>query len=477
MANDDEASEETPAPLWKEGQTIAGKFRLEREIGRGGMGAVWKAEHLSLGCAVALKLIDERKAKSRMGKVRFVREARASAALRSPHVVQILDHGVDDGTPYIAMELLEGETLAERLDQEGRLTNVQTVRVVTHIARALCKAREHDVVHRDLKPENIFIVQNMDEEVVKVLDFGIAKQNVASDDTNSVDTKTGSVIGTPRYMSPEQARGKTLDWRSDLWALAIMAYRCHVGQLPFKGSALGELIMQICSEPLPVPSEHANVVEGFDGWFAKAGNRNPDERFQTARELATALATVLVGASATDPSGRGLSTLERYSIVGTTDTNDSGAASGLGRTIQSVRPAGRRNGLLVAGGVVAAAVAAYALWPSGAPPEAPAPAQASTAVETTRAAPTTTTTSAATSESPGSELSYAVQLTIVPPEARVSVGGARVGTDKGVLTIQGQLGGVYDVEVSHDGQSRTVSVAITEEGPRPEVIELEPSGK
>ncbi len=475
MTDDDEGTEDRSPPLWEKGQTIAGKFRLEREIGRGGMGAVWEAHHLSLGCAVAIKLIDEKRAKSRMGTVRFVREAKASAALRSPHVVQILDHGVDDGTPYIAMEMLEGDTLAERLDKEGRLTNVQTVRVVTHIARALTKAREHDVVHRDLKPENVFIVQNMDEEVVKVLDFGVAKQNVASDDTNSVDTKTGSVIGTPRFMSPEQARGKTLDWRSDLWALAIIAYRCHVGQLPFEGSALGELIMQICSEDLPVPSQHADVNEGFDEWFAKAANRNPDERFQTARELATSLAEVLVGAGAADPSGRGLSTLERYSIVGTTDSGESAVPSGLGRTIQSVRPTqGARNWLLAGGGVAALAVAAYLLWPAGAPAEAPKPA---TTTPVATATATATATASASAESPAAELTYAVQLTIVPAEARVSVGGARVGTDEGVLTIQGQLGSVYDVEVSHEGKSRTVSVAITEEGPRPEVVELEPSEK
>lgn len=273
------------------------------------MGEVWRAKHLSLGSVVALKSLDRRLAETDIGRTRFLREAKAAAALRSPHVIQIHDYGVDGDTPFIAMELLEGRSLDERLS-EGPLSPEETMRVVDHVARAISKAHEVGFVHRDLKPANVFITPNEAEAspllrafwVMKVLDFGIAKEVEAAeaeaaatgeDRANSPSTATGAVVGTPHYMSPEQARGRPVDARSDLWSLGVMTYECLVGERPFRGGSFGGLVLQICSDPLPVPSEHAKVPAGFDAWFRIALERDPSRRFASAKELGDALRAVL----------------------------------------------------------------------------------------------------------------------------------------------------------------------------------------
>ncbi len=274
------------------GKVIAGRYRITSQLGAGGMGSVWRAEHLTLGSPVAIKLIDESIAKHPEVLARFEREAQAAASLRSPHVVQVLDYGVDDKTPFIAMELLDGESLEERLERLGTLSIPETVRIITQVARAIARAHEIGIVHRDLKPGNIFLVRNDDDEVAKVLDFGIAKK----DETAATTTRTGAMVGTPAYMSPEQAQGsKQLDGRTDLWALGAIAFECLTGALPFDGEALGELIVKICTTSPPVPSTLAPLPPAFDAWFAKALARDRTERFQTAKELSDGLRVALLG--------------------------------------------------------------------------------------------------------------------------------------------------------------------------------------
>ena len=218
------------------GTVLAAKYRLDEVLGRGGMGSVWRALHLGLNAPVAVKLMDPAIMKTAGMLARFHREAQAAAQLRSPHVVQIIDHGVDaeTGTPFIAMELLEGESLADRLTRVGVLSPRETSRLVTEVCRALARAHEAGIVHRDLKPANLFLVANDDQEVTKVLDFGIAK----SQPTQGLDTMTnsGSILGTPLYMSPEQiSGGKSVDGRSDLWSLAVVACECLTGKRPVLG--------------------------------------------------------------------------------------------------------------------------------------------------------------------------------------------------------------------------------------------------
>ena len=284
------------------GAVLAGKYTLERKLGQGGMGAVWRAQHLQLRSPVAIKVIDEQIAGSADALARFMREAQSAAALRSPHVVQILDYGTDRGVPFIAMELLEGESLATRLERVGRLPPAEVARIITEVARAIGKAHELAIVHRDLKPDNIYLVQNDEAEVTKVLDFGIAKATQGIGVASGSETRTGAILGTPHYMSPEQAEGTRLvDHRTDVWALGVIAFECLLGRRPFDSDALGSLLLAICTRPIPVPSAWGFTLPGFDAWFARACARELGERFQSARELASELRRI-VGAETRDAS-------------------------------------------------------------------------------------------------------------------------------------------------------------------------------
>jgi serine/threonine-protein kinase len=276
---------------------VAGKYRLTRLLGRGGMGAVWEGTHTSLGTRVAVKFIDAEYAESPEARSRFENEARAAAKLRSKHVVEVYDHGVsEDARPFIVMEFLQGEPLDKRLDRVGRLPPKETAHIIVQVCRALTKAHAAGVVHRDLKPENVFLVWDDEEgtDVVKVVDFGIAKFTDAALGASSSSTRTGSVLGTPHYMSPEQARGlRNVDYRSDLWSVAVIAYRCIVGLMPFDGEAVGDLLVKLCTAPIPVPSQLVpGIPPGFDAWVAKALTREPAERFASAAQLAESLAAV-----------------------------------------------------------------------------------------------------------------------------------------------------------------------------------------
>ncbi len=271
-------------------RVLAERYRLVEQLGSGGFGTIWKADHLVLEAPVAVKLIAPEVAEEEGAVERFLREAKAAAALRSPHVVQILDYGVDAGAPFMVMELLEGETLAQRLRRLGTLGAESTVKIITHVCRAMARAHAAGIVHRDLKPENVFIVDNEGEELAKVLDFGVAKLDKTFA-AGSARTRTGSLLGTPYYMSPEQVQGtKEVDHRSDLWSIGVIAYECLLGRKPFVSDGLGELVLQICVRPLPVPSNASDQLpREFDAWFARALQRDPEQRFQSASEQVTAL--------------------------------------------------------------------------------------------------------------------------------------------------------------------------------------------
>jgi hypothetical protein len=269
---------------------IAERFRLNRELGQGGMGSVWHATHLALDIPCAVKFIEGEIAQLPEAQARFEREAKAAAQLRSPHVVQILDHGVWLGTPYIAMELLDGEDLGKRLQRLGRMAPPDVLRIVGQVCRALTKAHSMGIVHRDLKPDNIFLVPDDDREIAKVLDFGIAKATGSGIDGSN--TKTGAMLGTPYYMSPEQAQGiRAVDQRSDLWSLAVIVFQALTGRLPFESEALGDLLVRIIVAPVPMPSAFVSDLPAtFDRWWERAAQRDPAARFQSAREFGDSLA-------------------------------------------------------------------------------------------------------------------------------------------------------------------------------------------
>lgn len=275
---------------------VAGKYELVSLIGRGGMGSVWEARHTNLGTRVAIKFIEAEYANSQEARSRFDKEAKAAATIHSKHAIQIHDNGItEDGKPYIVMELLEGEPLDKRIDRLGRLTIQDTARILGQVCRGLSRAHERGIVHRDLKPENVFLVRTPDddEEVAKVLDFGIAKiQGGTHNPSVTSSTKTGAVLGTPFYMSPEQARGlRNVDHRTDIWSIGVIAFKCLTGKLPFDGESVGDLLVKICTAPVPVPSHQApGIPPSFDAWFLRALEREPDRRFSTVMELGDALA-------------------------------------------------------------------------------------------------------------------------------------------------------------------------------------------
>ncbi len=260
------------------------------------MGSVWEGVHETLHTRVAVKFIDTAHAASAEARNRFVNEARAAASLRSKHVVEVYDHGVsEDGRPFIVMEYLEGEPLDRRLDRVGRLAPKEAALLLQQVCRALTKAHAIGIIHRDLKPENVFLVRDDEDgtDIAKVVDFGIAKFTDSALGPSSA-TRTGSVLGTPYYMSPEQARGlRSVDHRADLWSLGVIAFRSVVGVLPFDGEAIGDLLVKLCTAEIPVPSRLApDVPPGFDAFIAKALSRDVAQRFDSAQEFANSLCAV-----------------------------------------------------------------------------------------------------------------------------------------------------------------------------------------
>jgi serine/threonine protein kinase len=282
-------------------RVIAGKYRLLERIAGGGMGSLWRAHHIPLDAPIAVKFMHRSLLEVAGALARFEREAKAVAQLRSPSVVHMYDHGIDaeTGMPFIAMELLEGEDLEDRLKRAPVLPPDQLSRICQQVCRGLGRAHETGIVHRDMKPANIFLCKP-DDEVIKILDFGIAKETGEQQVVQSDATTDGQLLGSPRYMSPEQARGLKLDGRSDLWSLAVIMFLALTGQRPFDGDNIGGVLVRICTEPAPAPSSiNGQLGAEVDGFFERAFDRDPRRRFQTAKAFADAFAKALVGVSVT----------------------------------------------------------------------------------------------------------------------------------------------------------------------------------
>jgi len=315
-----------------EGHVLGGRYRLIEQLGRGGMGSVWRAQRLTNQAEVAIKLIDPELAVSKDVISRFRREAQAAETIRSTHVVQILDYDVDNGTPFIVMELLKGEDLSKRLLRERRLTPEQTAIILGQLAKAIAIAHDHGIVHRDLKPENVFIVREHEDEIVKVLDFGIAKHHSSLGESSGLHTKTGMILGTPYYMSPEQVSGQEASHLADIWSFAVIAFECITSKRAFSGGSFLELGTAICKDPMPVPSAHGQVPDGFDAWFAEAAARTQCERFQSIKAAADALQTVCghikaQAAAASSPSEHGATRVSADRTLEARDASNGGAVA------------------------------------------------------------------------------------------------------------------------------------------------------
>jgi eukaryotic-like serine/threonine-protein kinase len=278
------------------GRIIAGKYRLDQELARGGMGSLWVAFDRSLRRRVAIKfIINTGSAHIEEASVRFEREARAVAQIRSPHVVQTHDYGLDHGHAYMVMELLEGEDLGVRLMRERRLRAATVAKILRQLAKGLDAVHAAGIIHRDLKPGNVFIARVAGEETVKLIDFGVA---LAEDGDSPRATRQGSILGTVKYMAPEQAVGETnVDHRADLWSLAVIVYRLLTGKYPFHGETMVELVLSICQDPVTAPSKYvANLPTGIDTFFERAFSRAPEGRFHSAQQMASAFTAAIAEA-------------------------------------------------------------------------------------------------------------------------------------------------------------------------------------
>jgi serine/threonine-protein kinase len=278
------------------GEVIAGKYRIEREIGRGGMGIVFAAQHVDLDQPVAVKILHEYAAYDQDAVARLLREARAAARITSNHVVRVMDVGaLPDGGAYITMELLDGHDLADILREHGPLSIDDAVDYLVEACDAVAAAHAAGIVHRDLKPANLFVSQTPDgTSEIKVLDFGVSKVVPKSGEAEApgVLTQTGQIFGSPNYMSPEQLRSATdVDGRTDIWALGVVFYELVSGKLPFGGTSMADVLAAVVRDPpAPLSKVCPEVPPELEQIIARCLEKEAGDRFETVVELANALA-------------------------------------------------------------------------------------------------------------------------------------------------------------------------------------------
>jgi eukaryotic-like serine/threonine-protein kinase len=272
------------------GNVLLGKYRIERTLGEGGMGVVAQAHHIQLDQPVAIKFLRPEVLSNQQIVKRFLREAQAAVKLKSEHVCKVHDVGtLENGSPYMVMEFMEGMELGALARERGRLPSGEVVELVLQACEALAEAHALGIVHRDIKPSNLFVTRRPGgSALLKVLDFGISKAP-ASTELDTDLTSTQAVLGTPAYMSPEQMRAsKHVDARTDIWALGVVLYELLNGRRPFPGRAYSELCLQVGMDP--TPAMVAELPPGLEAAVARCLEKEPGRRFGNVAELAAALA-------------------------------------------------------------------------------------------------------------------------------------------------------------------------------------------
>ena len=271
------------------GTLLDGKYRIDSFLSAGGMGSVYRALHVMLDKTIAVKVIRNELVTSDEVVARFQREARAASNLHHPNIVSVYDLGqTSDGTLYIAMEFIDGPSLKEVIRRNGPLTPWESIDILRQVASALSSAHQKQIVHRDLKSDNLMLQSEGGRKIVKLVDFGIAK---TFDETTQL-TAAGYLLGTPHYMSPEQAAGKPVDHRADLYSLGVILYEMITGEVPFGDGALTSVLVRLATEVPPAPSARrpdARVSPALDAVAMRCLEKDPDRRFQSADEFADAL--------------------------------------------------------------------------------------------------------------------------------------------------------------------------------------------
>ncbi|KYG03021.1 hypothetical protein BE21_53700 [Sorangium cellulosum] len=497
------------------GTLIEGKYRILRQLGAGAMGAVYQAEHMGTGRRVALKVITGELASRQDIIDRFWREAKAAGRIDTEHITQVLDSGVDRdrNLPYLVMEFLSGEDLHGLLKKTGPLAPDVALRVIAQACLGLRKAHEAGVVHRDIKPANLFLARrDSGEMIVKILDFGIAKvvMEQAQETETAGLTKTGSLLGSPLYMSPEQALGsKHIDHRSDLWSLGISLYQALSGRTPFDHiTAMGQLVVEInygrlapVQERAPwVPPEVAAVVD-------RALQRKPNDRFQSAAEMRDAILPLLthgwtLAESMLTPVPESLRAhvaprlmassspslpempvptfLPQAPQAAQTSPHPGNTAGAMARSQATPPRASPAKGLLAVGaaalvtaGVVAGGYLAVrrSIDLAGA---MRAQAWVAEAIKAALPAPLPRSTPAPAPEAPAvppEPPTRTVKLRILPADASVEVDGKLVPSKNGIVELTGELGSVHRVRVFVAPRYSTEkNVVVTAVGPMPELV-------
>ncbi|MBI4705181.1 MAG: serine/threonine protein kinase [Deltaproteobacteria bacterium] len=463
-----------PDPLLA--QRLGDRYSLLRCLGRGGMGAVYEAQ-AGDGSRFAIKVIvPELAGRSAGARRRFVREARAVSSIQSEHVVRVVEADTDPAQqlPYIVMELLQGLDLGKLIERQGALQPEAVARLFVQACRGLGAAHALGLVHRDIKPANLFLHQVPSGEVVlKICDFGIAKQLSAdpAGDTSTELTRTGGMVGSPMYMSPEQARNaKKIDLRTDIWSLGASLYQALCGSPLWKGhDAVGELVLAICTEPLPHLQDRAPwVAPGLADVVHQALRRAPEHRFQSMEDFAEALAryagsspTLMPRALLPVPDQVRASTAPRAKPVELTSIS--------GGTMAHTVAAGRKRPLRTAaavGAVVLAAAAAAGIL------AARKGNQSTAAPQLGSASPSATPATAA-------RQIFEVQVQVRPETASARVDGRENKLAGGKLHLRGEAGATFAVALADGDRKTSTTVFITKEGKAsPDRIELPeaPSG-
>jgi len=421
------------------GFVLADKYRVVRQIGRGGMGVVYEAEHVGLGKRVAVKLMLEKYADDHEAIARFQREALAASRIGNPHIIDVSDIGTaPDGRSFVVMELLNGMPLSRVIELTGPLPAWRAIQIMRQVLRAVGAAHAKGIVHRDLKPDNIFIIsQDEHHDFVKLLDFGISK--VMDPDEQIAMTKlttTGVVMGTPLYMAPEQAMGHPIDHQADVYACGVILYEMLAGHPPFEGNTYAVLVAKLLTAP---PPPLAEVRPGLPPALVRATHhaleKEPANRFQSAEQFLAAL-----------PADKSPSMLE---LAGTLDSSSAVAAAVGPLTEKRVR----RRWPVIAGalalvvGAAAAAVVLLTKQPEPAPAAATTPAPTAVPMASGAAPAPAPAPAPAKIEAPAAAVGI-LQVKSVPSGATVTIDDATVGVTPIEITLEPRR---YQVKVALDG--------------------------